>query len=84
MGHMCMICGSKDWPVVDMATGFTFCDFCRKKARSNLELQKGGVNLANWLRAIADTIDEYNKRRIQKFNEVQDPDKPSPNHFVEG
>lgn len=58
----CIVCEKEEpaYPVLDVASGFYFCDGCWMKAGDAFDKYKHKT-LANWLRVIADLRDKYSK-----------------------
>jgi len=62
--HACYICHSTKWPVLDVTTGWTFCDSCYHDIEE--EYRKGSKNRAEWLRAIAFILDRIDVLSLTK------------------
>ena len=61
----CLVCDSTDWPIVDFATGFVFCEKHYQEIKEEYNNLIGEGGLSRWLRSIANIIDrEENDRRI--------------------
>ena len=61
----CPICNELniEWPIIDAATSFTFCDGCYSKVK-DIHFAKYDMipDLSAWLKSIADARDETIKK----------------------
>lgn len=63
----CIACEKEEpaYPVLDLATGFYFCDKHWGEAGDAFDKYKEKT-LSNWLRVVADLRDKYSKEKIIK------------------